>query len=93
MATIPTFVKQPSENKDYDFDFTNALPSGDNVVSAAIQISEAGLTEGTQAISGQVVKQWFSGGTNGTIYKISCIATTGQGRIVELDFNLDVKDL
>ncbi len=90
---IKNINKQPSENLDYDFDFANAFPAGDNVASEAVAVSPTGPTLGTKTRSGQVVKQYVSGGTTATTYKITCVATSVAGRVAELDFNLVVKEI
>lgn len=86
-----TKTKQPSENVDYDFDFANYLPSGDNISTATVTISPSGPTLGTKTISGQIVKQYISGGTSGTTYKVTCVANTAT-RTRELEFSLYVSD-
>lgn len=91
--TVPTKIKQPGETKDYDFVFTNAMPTADTVASATVTATPTGLTLGAQAISGQTVKRWMSGGTDSVTYKITCVATTTQGRILELEMNLKVQDV
>lgn len=86
-----TIQQQPAENLDYDFNFSNAFPEGDDVLLAAVTATPSGLTLGTKAYSGQKVKQWISGAA-GT-YVITCIATSVAGRIKELEFNLVVSDV
>ena len=90
---MTTKTKQPAESLDYDFDFTNALPAGDNVSTANVSVLPVGPILGTKQISGQSVKQWISGGTDGNKYKITCVATSAAGRIRELEFELSVNDL
>lgn len=86
--SITSKIKQPAENLDYDFDFTNAFPSGDNISTATVNATPTGLTLGTKTISGQIVKQWISGGTDGVTYKITVTATSVTGRIRELELEL-----
>ena len=86
------FTKQPSENLDYDLDFTKGLPSGDNVSSAVVTASPTGVTLGTKQVTGQTVKQWISGGTAGATHKITCVATSVGGRIKEMEFMLNIID-
>lgn len=87
-----TLTKQPSENLDYDFDFSNAFPAGDNVASATVTATPTGLTLGTKSLSGQLVKQFISSGSTGNSYTVTCIATSAAGRIAELEFTLRVLD-
>ena len=85
-------VKQPAENLDYDFDFSAAFPSGDNISTATGIVTPTGLTLGTKVINGQIVKQWISGGIDGVTYKVTITATSTAGRIMELELELLVNN-
>lgn len=89
------FTKQPSENLDYDFDFTKWMPVGDNLPAtlgnSVVTISpSSGIVLGTKLHNGNIVKQFISGGTSGTDYLVTCVITTSDGRIKEAEFTLRV---
>lgn len=87
------FTKQPSEVVDYDVDYSEWLTDGDNVDSATVTPSPAGLTIDSTFINDPRVKIWVSGGTNGITYKLTVTMTTVEGRIKQDEFKVKVKDL
>ena len=94
MALLGTFTQQPHEVLDYDFDYSEWIPSGDTII-AAVATADVGLTLGSTIINPvnhQVVKQWISGGTDGTTYKVQLTATTTGGRVKEIEFKIKVKE-
>ena len=53
-------------------------------------------TDGIVAIGGLTsrrAKVWLKGGVNGLVYKVTVTANTHQGRIVETDFLVRIKEL
>jgi hypothetical protein len=90
------FTKQPSANKDYDFNWSDWLRVGDDLASAVVTVTPAsGLTLGTMTIDGidNIVKQFVSGGVDGSDYKLTCRITTTQGRVDECEIYILVRDL
>lgn len=89
-----SFPQQPSERLDYDVDLSEELPSTDTIVSAVPSVSPVGLTLGTTAINNttKVVKQWISGGTNGIVYEVTVLITTSEGRTIEENFKVKVRE-
>ena len=86
------FTKQPVENKDYDFDWSDWMPTGDSISTASIPNVD-GITLGPKTVTGNVVKQFISGGADGVDYKITCTMTTTQGRIDEREIRIMVREL
>ena len=89
---MDTFSKQPGETLDYDFDFTDWMPTGDAIASSVVT-AESGVTLGTKISTDTVIKQFISGGTDGQKYKVTCKITTNDGRIKELELMLKIKEL
>jgi hypothetical protein len=90
---MPThFTKQPGENTDYDFDWTDWMPSGDSI-STVVVTADAGITLGTNTQTALVVKQFISGGTDGVDYKVTCRITTAQGRVHQEEITIHVREL
>lgn len=86
-------TKDPSETKDYSFDFTPRLASGETIVSYIITfIDAAGTTSPSDSQSSGIVSVWLSGGTHlsRAIYLIR--VTTNGGRILEESFAVDIVD-
>lgn len=92
---MKTFTKQPSERLDFDFDYTEWLAArGNDSITDANVVSEPGITvDSSIIIDGNYVKVFTSGGTNGTKYKLTCLAETLGGRIAELEMVIHVKEL
>ena len=91
MPKIKTFEKQPSENLDYDFDFSKWVPTGDTI-SSSVVTADSGITLGTKVNSDTNVKQFISGGTDDEQYKITCKITTAGGRTKEVDIRIAVRE-
>ena len=91
------FRKQPDENLDYDFDWAAWLTTGDTVqagTGTSVVTATAGVTLGTKThnTTTGIVKQWISGGTDGSDYDIECTLTTTQGRVGQREFILEVRE-
>lgn len=98
MTYLGTYKKQPAETLDYEIDFSTFLPAGDDIDAVndppVILIEPAGLTQvGLALVTGQNVKLWFSGGTDGTTYKVTVTVTTEQGRVKQNEFKVKLKDI
>ena len=100
---METRTKQPGETLDYMLDMTkffDALPDegGDEISTVSVS-ADTGITlVGAPSViteDGRKVKtkQWISGGTSGESYKVTFTVTTEQGRVVEFEFKLKVKEL
>jgi hypothetical protein len=83
------FTKRIDEVLDYDFDFTNFLGT-DEITTAAVRVTPAGLTLGQMLYNAYIVKQYVSGGTVDTDYTITAKITTSAGRTKEMDIVLRV---
>ncbi len=92
MPILAVFSKQSHEVQDWDIDFTPYLTDhGDSPVSYTV-VAEPGITIDSHARTGNVVKVWTSGGTDGTTYKITVTMTTTGGRVREGDIKVKIKD-
>lgn len=83
----------PSETKDYAFDWTPALATGEVVLSQVVTfVAAAGTTNPSNSLTTPMSRVWLSGGTHGSraIYTIK--ATTDQGRTLEESFGVDIID-
>lgn len=99
---VEKFEKQPSEVVDYDLDMTKyfAPLGGDEIESASVSVSPAGLELGPGARGDILVfgdprhlaKVWVGGGTDGETYTVTAMVTTQFGRVEEIDFQVRVKE-
>lgn len=93
MAKITLAPKQPHEVQDYDLYFGDRIPAGDTIVSATIACTPEMTPPPSYAISGQIVKIWIYAGVSGVTYKITVLATTQAGRVIETDAISKVKEI
>jgi hypothetical protein len=85
------FRKQPGEKLDYDFDFSNWLPTGVTIASSVVT-ADSGITLETKVETNAIVKQWISGGINGESYTVTCLMTSSTGHKKESELILDVRE-
>jgi len=90
---LGNFTKQPVEVKDYDIDYSEWLTAGDNVQSATVVVTPAGLTVESVFVNDPRVKIWVSGGTDTLQYKLTVTMTSADGRVKQDEFKIRVKDV
>ena len=83
--------KTADETLDYDINFERWLSELDAVVDAAVT-ADPGITIERVQIFSSIVKVWVSGGETYRNYDIKTLATTAEGRVVEVCFNLRITD-
>lgn len=92
MSILGTFTKQPAERESYSIDFGDDLDAADSLTSAATVISPSDLTLVSALVVGNRVKVTVSGGTVLAKYKITVTATTNEGRALQDEFMVKIKD-
>ena len=93
MSLLGTYVKQPAETESYSIYYGDDLTTGDNVESAVITSSPSGLTISAPIIADPRVRMWISSGTANVTYKVTVTTTTADGRILQDEFRIKVKEL
>ena len=103
---LATYTKQPDEVLDYDIDFSDFLDDGDslattgdpkvpNPLDVVVTPVDAFFVLGDTFVIGDsdlILKQWVSGGVVGVTYKIEITATTGRGRVKQVEFKVRIKE-
>ncbi|MNF60946.1 hypothetical protein D3C87_1210410 [compost metagenome] len=89
---LGTVRKRPDDMLDYDVTFERWLSDGDTITDATAEADPVGVTIDRVEIFGDIVKVWISGGEVGASHKINVTATTAQGRVKEVTFNLRVTE-
>jgi hypothetical protein len=84
-----TFIKDPGSVKDYGFDWSEILETGETIASAVW--NGGGLTSSGAYISGENTYTLLAGGTLGTTYIVSCTITTSLGRTYCREFLISVE--
>lgn len=89
-----TAPMQPADTQDFDIEFSEWFPPGDEIASVALKTQPAMPMPPSYAIEGQRVKVWiYAGGTSGQKYQISVTATTNDGRIKEVELIVPIKEV
>jgi hypothetical protein len=90
--------KDPGDVLDYDADFSDALPSGDDIATVVWVISpvtSSPLKKDSQTHDDptQTATIWLSGGLVDTDYTVNVTLTTVAGRVIERDIGLNCRNL
>jgi hypothetical protein len=97
MASFPSLVKQPSENRLYSMDFSGLMASGELItgctMTPAHEVTTPPLVVGTPVYAGQIAQVRISGGLAGTTYKITFLVTTNGGNTLEGEGNMIVREI
>ncbi|HEY9701465.1 MAG TPA: hypothetical protein V6C58_03425 [Allocoleopsis sp.] len=96
MALLGTITKQSREVGDSDISYTNYLaqrPALVDIQSHVTEVSPAGLTISSNLYDNNKVKIIFSNGTNGVTYKVTVLATTSEGLVLEDEIHIAIKDI
>ena len=86
------FIKQPSEVESYTIDYADDLTSGDEVISVVVDVTPTGLENHNNNVRSDSVRMWFRGGVAGVKYTVEVTATTGDGRVLQDEFTIHVKE-
>ena len=96
MGLLGTATKQPAEIEDYTIDYGDDLSRTDEV-SAIVSVTpdDAGLIISNQFIvsGGQKVTFTAAGGVTGTTYKVTVLVDTTEGRRLEDEIKIKVKEV
>lgn len=87
-------TKQPAEVTDFDVDFTKELADGDSLADIAAFYTgpdDALYLEKATPLDYRA-KLWFSSGTDKATYKVTGYGVTVQGRVIEFEFQILVRD-
>lgn len=93
MSLLGSYIKQPAETESYSINYEDDLTAGDNVSSAVATVSPAGLTIQSVVADDPRVRLWILGGTANVTYKVTVTMTTVDGRILQDEFRVKVKEI
>lgn len=81
----------PNETKDYAFDWSPQLASGETIASQVVAfVVEAGTTSPSNSFADGVSRVWLAGGTALQRAIFTIRITTDQGRTLEAGFAVDI---
>ena len=92
MSVLGKYIKQPAETESYTIDYSDDLTDGDGIVELAVTVSDPSITLVSTNHDLLSARVWLSGGTTGVKYKIEVTATTGDGRVLQDEFFVTIKD-
>lgn len=69
-----TIIKDPQASKDWRFDWSSWLSSGEVIATHTIEAT--GITVDTDTNDATSVTVWLSGGTEGSVASVTCRITT-----------------
>lgn len=92
MSILGNYIKQPAEVESYSIDYAEDLGQQDGIASAIVTVTPTGLTIDNSIVVSPRVKVFTSGGVDGVKYKIEVTATTDDGRVLQDEFYIRVKD-
>jgi hypothetical protein len=76
---------RPGETRDIDFTFANAIPTGDSIIGSPVITADAGVTIGSNVVSGTTVKVFVTmPASAGATYRVHTRVGTSGGRTVRL---------
>lgn len=83
----------PSETKDYAWDWSDALSAGESVTSQVVTfIDAAGTASSGNSVVSNLSRVWLSGGTHGGRVVYTIVVKTNQGRDLDVALAVDVVD-
>lgn len=77
-------IKDPDSRLPFSVDWTAWLSNEDDTGASATWIAPAGIVQEASpapSLTAGVATAWFSGGTDGKDYRITCRLTTAGGRV------------
>ena len=92
MSILGKYIKQPAERESYSIDYTDDLVNQDGIASATVTVLPADLTILSHLIVDKRVKVLLEGGIAGVKYKVTVTAETDDGRILQDEFIVTIKD-
>ena len=94
-ASLGWSTKDPSDIAPHGIDWSRELAAVTpaETIATVVWTVPAGLTGGTQSVSGSVALIVLSAGVAGADYEVTCRITTSGGRTLERSASLAVRDL
>lgn len=91
MTVLATYNKQPGEKESYSIDYSDDLEEDDFISLAVTTVSDPALLIDATVCTSTIVKMWIEGGVDGVKYKVTVMATTNAGRILQDEYYIKVK--
>lgn len=93
MSILGKYKKQPAEVESYTIRYDQDLTFGDEITEASASVIPAGELEITGIdVAVDSVRVWLSGGNDGNKYKIEVTSNTSDGRVMQDEFYVTIRD-
>lgn len=95
MSILGRYTKQPAEVESYTIDYSDDLIDGDTISATTVVVSgnDAALLMQGKSADSTSLRIWLSGGTDRERYKVTATVTTSDGRVLQDEFLISVKDV
>lgn len=92
MSILGRFSKQMAETESFTISYREDMAKGDGLLTVDFVVEPSGLTIVRSEVAALDARVWLSGGTVGSKYKITATASTGDGRVLQDEFFLTIKE-
>ena len=89
MHTWPS--KDPDEELDYQFDWSERLEVGETISASTFILASGSVTLADPAVAGGLTTIWITGGEAGEVNTITNRVTTSAGRIYDESAKLRIR--
>lgn len=86
------YTQGPTDNLDRTLDFSDFVPVGDSIQTAAWSASPSGGTLSLQSHTANTATTWFLGPLLGAYYRLSCAIVTVNGLTLTRSLVVEIKD-
>jgi hypothetical protein len=89
-----SFIKDPDDKRDYAVDWSTWLTNEGDTAASVQWITPAGIVRENNpapSLTGGKATAWWSGGTDGVDYPITCRLTTTAGRVIDRTLTIKVR--
>lgn len=85
------FIKDPDAALDWQFNWADWLEDGETITSSSFE-SDPGITITSVGHDDTVATVWLSGGTAGSVYRVTNRVVTSQSRTDDKSINIRVTE-
>lgn len=85
-------LKDPQETIDYAVDWSDFLATGETISASTWSLSSTSMSLGTLAATTTTTAAFVTGGTVGTVYRLTNKITTNQTRVAERSVIIRVEE-
>lgn len=90
---LGSFEKQPEEIETYSIIYSDDLTPGDGIKDCAVTVNPPELLADPLVIDGERVRFTVRGGVHNVKYKLTATANTDDGRRLQDEFFIKVKEV